>query len=299
MKHALVQSGGGPLGAWQVGACRALAELGRHPNLFCGTSVGAINSAFLAMFPDFMPAVNELFELWYDLETEAIHRRWPFGWLQGWFKGSLRDSRPLAEMVERLFDRAKVLETANALRIPAVCYDDLRYRVWTEQDEDVGQAVVASAAFPVMLTPVLLRGRWYGDAGMRHMTPLKAAFEAGADSIDVLVATRPAEGDQGAWRHLGDVGLRALGAALDTILVSDVRRAETYNDLLALLEILEINQIPTPALQTEISGKRRVPLRVYWPSTPLDSGGLLEWDPPRIHAMLAQGFDDVMRCEHG
>jgi len=45
---ALVLSGGASLGAVQVGQLRALAEAGLSPDLFVGTSVGAINALFVA-----------------------------------------------------------------------------------------------------------------------------------------------------------------------------------------------------------------------------------------------------------
>ena len=46
---AFVLSGGGSRGAMQAGALRALIEGGYTPDLVCGTSIGAINGAFLAV----------------------------------------------------------------------------------------------------------------------------------------------------------------------------------------------------------------------------------------------------------
>ena len=46
---ALVLGGGGARGALQVGALRALLEAGRQPELLVGTSIGAVNAAFLAV----------------------------------------------------------------------------------------------------------------------------------------------------------------------------------------------------------------------------------------------------------
>ena len=47
-RDAVVLSGGGSLGAAQVGALRALLESGVRPDLLVGCSVGALNAAFLA-----------------------------------------------------------------------------------------------------------------------------------------------------------------------------------------------------------------------------------------------------------
>ena len=46
---AFVLAGGGARGALQVGALRALLESGIRPDLLVGTSIGAINAAFLGL----------------------------------------------------------------------------------------------------------------------------------------------------------------------------------------------------------------------------------------------------------
>jgi predicted acylesterase/phospholipase RssA len=46
---AFVLSGGGARGALQVGALHALFEHGFQPDLLVGTSIGAVNAAFLAL----------------------------------------------------------------------------------------------------------------------------------------------------------------------------------------------------------------------------------------------------------
>src|SRR5690349_24565476 len=51
VKTAFVLGGGGVLGAHEVGMLRALAEAGITPDVIVGTSVGAINGAFVAADP--------------------------------------------------------------------------------------------------------------------------------------------------------------------------------------------------------------------------------------------------------
>ena len=48
-KLAFVLGGGGSRGALQVGALFALLERGLQPDLLVGTSIGAVNAAFLAL----------------------------------------------------------------------------------------------------------------------------------------------------------------------------------------------------------------------------------------------------------
>ena len=51
MTTAFVLGGGGVLGTTQLGMLRALAEQGVRPDLVVGTSIGAMNGAFVAADP--------------------------------------------------------------------------------------------------------------------------------------------------------------------------------------------------------------------------------------------------------
>jgi|SRR5580698_1026006 NTE family protein len=57
---ALVLSGGGARGAYEAGVSCGLAAAGQQFDLVCGTSIGAINAAFLAQ--DLLPELEELWK---------------------------------------------------------------------------------------------------------------------------------------------------------------------------------------------------------------------------------------------
>ncbi|MGN0703060.1 MAG: patatin-like phospholipase family protein, partial [Lentihominibacter sp.] len=66
-KTALVLSGGGSRGAYEIGVWKALRELGIRLDIITGTSVGSINGAMIAQ------GDLELTEkLWKQLETEMV-----------------------------------------------------------------------------------------------------------------------------------------------------------------------------------------------------------------------------------
>ena len=62
MATAFVLSGGGSLGAVQVGMLQALADRGIEPDLLVGTSVGALNAACVAGHGTSPAALDELQE---------------------------------------------------------------------------------------------------------------------------------------------------------------------------------------------------------------------------------------------
>src|SRR3954465_14854820 len=69
--EAVVFSGGGSLGAAQVGALQALFEAGITPDVVVGCSVGALNAAFVGGDPTAV-RVNELEQLWRGMTREAV-----------------------------------------------------------------------------------------------------------------------------------------------------------------------------------------------------------------------------------
>jgi NTE family protein len=64
MATAFVLSGGGSLGAVQVGMLQALAERGVQPDLLVGTSVGALNAAYVAGHGTSPTALRALQTIW-------------------------------------------------------------------------------------------------------------------------------------------------------------------------------------------------------------------------------------------
>src|SRR5256885_7622214 len=67
-RTAFVLSGGASLGALQVGMVRALYERGVTADLLVGTSVGALNAAFIASRPQTPETARELGRAWHEID---------------------------------------------------------------------------------------------------------------------------------------------------------------------------------------------------------------------------------------
>ena len=63
----LVLEGGGARGAYQIGACKALREMGVEFSAITGTSIGAINGAILAQ-----GNLEKAYELWYNITPSQL-----------------------------------------------------------------------------------------------------------------------------------------------------------------------------------------------------------------------------------
>ena len=93
MKRALVLSGGGAKGAYQVGALKKwLLEDKLDYDILCGVSVRAINVAFLsqAKLGEIADGYHRLVDLWASVDNSKIYKKWrPLGYLESFWKDSI------------------------------------------------------------------------------------------------------------------------------------------------------------------------------------------------------------------
>jgi len=219
---ALVLSGGGARGAYEAGVLDVvLREIGQgRPGWFdfvCGTSVGAVNGAFVAAIADDPgDGMDALVAQWTGLELERVLG---FGWREAtglrrlWAGGdraaSLFDGRSLAVLVGRAipWDRLRrnlatgVLRalTVTATRVvtgistvfvdagPGVPLPVGLPRSASAVRAQVGPAqVLASAAIPLVFPAVEVDGELYLDGGLRLNTPISPAIGLGTERLFVV-----------------------------------------------------------------------------------------------------------------
>lgn len=183
---AFVLSGGGSLGAVQVGMLQALAARGVRPDLLVGTSVGALNAAYVAGHGLTRETLTQLELIWRGLRRRdvfplsaaraaaALARTAP----------SLCANTPLRELISRHlpFDR---LEDAP---IPVVLVaTDVRSGAEVLLTHGgATDAVLASAAIPAVFPAVEVSGRYLVDGGIANNAAISHAVALGADRVYVL-----------------------------------------------------------------------------------------------------------------
>src|SRR3990172_6497591 len=178
----LVLSGGGAMGALQAGVLRVLVRRGFRPGRIVGTSVGALNGAFLAFYPS-VTGVERLAEIWRGLESERfIH----FNPVRIAFRLASRQLNLFGnEFLQRLIAEHTVEDDFAAAQLPlyitATNLQTGRKRVFSEGP--VSQAVLASTAIPGAFAPVEIDGQTYLDGGVIANLDLETAVELGAREI--------------------------------------------------------------------------------------------------------------------
>lgn len=184
-RTAFVLSGGGNLGAIQVGMLRALAEHEIVPDVVLGCSIGALNGAAYAARPG-ARGVERLEDHWlHATDTVMPSSRIPSA-VQLLRKGaSLHSNDGLREGIEGLLGaRRRFDDLELAFQCVAVDVDRAVER-WFDDGELV-PSILASAALPAVYPPVTIDGRRYVDGGVVDNVPIARAVELGCRTIYVL-----------------------------------------------------------------------------------------------------------------
>jgi NTE family protein len=204
---AFVLSGGGSLGAVQVGMLRALFEAGCRPDLLVGTSVGAVNAAWVAAHPH-PEGVIDLAGIWLGLRRGDVFPLSPFTSARGLLGRAnhfiANDS--LRGLLEEHVPFRRLEEAAVPVHVVATDLKSGRAAIFSS-----GPAVpslLASCAIPGVFPPVSIGRREYVDGGVANHTPVSVAIELGATRIYVLPVGYP-------W--LNREPTNALGMALHAL----------------------------------------------------------------------------------
>lgn len=178
-------SGGGPLGAVQVGWVRALLEKGITPGFVVGASVGALNAVFVAANPT-AEGAQTLRDLWMRMRKDDL---FPGGRLVSAWHAVRKGSFVFSNAgLKRLIEEGLTPRTFEELKMPAhVVATDIASgdEVWFSSGE-ILEKLLASAAMPGVFPPVAIDGVGYIDGGVANNVPVSRAIEVGAKRIYVL-----------------------------------------------------------------------------------------------------------------
>jgi NTE family protein len=221
MVTAVVLSGGGSLGAVQVGMLLALADRHVAPDVFVGTSVGAINAAFLAGRPG-PRGLEELARIWTRLTRHDIFPTGPARLLRAAVgrEAGFADPKHLRRLIESHLTYRRLEDAPRPITVVAT-------DVITGQEVQLSHgpaldAVMASAALPGVFPPVSVDDHVLMDGGVVNYTPISAAIDLGADLVYVL-PTGYACALAAAPRSPIGMAMHAVTIAIQQRLIADVR----------------------------------------------------------------------------
>lgn len=221
-KTAMVLSGGGSLGAVQVGMLLALSRANLSVDLLVGASVGALNGAFFADDPT-PSGAERLAKLWRGLRRGDV---FPLTLLAGlkalvFGRDHLVESCALHAIVQRALRMRRIEQARVPLHI--VTTDVLSGEEVLLSSGDIETALMASTAIPVVFPTVEIGGRYLVDGGVSNNTPIASAIALGAERI-VVLPTGTSCAMQEPPRNMAALALHVLGLQNMRQLDRDVER---------------------------------------------------------------------------
>jgi NTE family protein len=231
---ALVLSGGGSLGALQVGMLRALFEYGVTPDLLVGTSVGAVNAAFIASRPPSAATADRLAEVWCRLRREDVFPLSARALIVGLAgrRDHLVPDGALRRLLEEHVEFADISEASIPLHI--VAFDVNEQAEVLLSEGPAVDVIVAAASIPGVFPTVRLGTRLLVDGGVANNTPLSHAVALGAERVFVLPTRDPHSPAGGPSRGAIGAAIDGIGVLTDARLRFDLKRYASDIELIVL-----------------------------------------------------------------
>ena len=233
-RTAFVFSGGASLGALQVGMVRALFERGIAADLLVGTSVGALNAAFIATRPQTTASATQLARAWYEIERAdafPVSLRTVVGGLAG-RRDHLVPQHGLRQIVQRHIQLDDLGDAPIPLHVVAF---DINTGCETVLSEGRAcDAVVASCSIPGIFPPVTIGDQLLIDGGVVNNTPICHAVELGAERIYVLATQGPAPPQGIAPRRALDAAIYGISLLVASRLQAEINRYRGEVELIVL-----------------------------------------------------------------
>ncbi len=213
---------------------RALYTRGIEPDLLVGTSVGALNAAFIASRPQTVATVDQLADIWCRLRRDDVFPLSVRALIVG--LAGRRDHLVSDGAVRRLVHKhVQFTDIAHAaIPLHVVAFDtDAQAEVLLSAGPAV-DAITAAASIPGVFPPVRVGERSLIDGGVANNTPLSHAVALGAERVFVLPTRDQNRGPARCSRGALAAAIDGLGVLTDARLQFDLQRFSTTAELIIL-----------------------------------------------------------------
>lgn len=292
IRRALVLSGGGGRGAYQVGVWRRLQELHWMPDMVCGTSIGAINGALIGSGWD----ADQMQQLWGRLHEKKVfkisawrqfkyrvnkllgrHPNWP----------ALMDNTPAREMLTEVIDlqRLRLDQPRVVVAATNVCRSRLEY---FSGDSLTVEHILASCSIPVVFPWCEIDGELYWDGGVMANTPIAPAIAAGATEI-LVVLMAPLAGER---VDPPQSTRQALSWAFDMITIGSAKNLAQSLVHHFGGDPLDYERSMSERHLLEVGGIR---IGIVEPSLASGLDSVLDLDPRNVANRIEAGYEDASK----
>lgn len=194
-KKAVVLSGGGARGSYQIGVWKALREVGYDYKIVTGCSVGSINGAMMVL-----DEFDKSMELWEIIETEKImnydisgdvntpHKL--FAVLTNMVGKAVKDkgisTSPLKKVLDQFIHGDDIINSGIDYGITVTKLNGFKGKEIFIKDIDchkINDYIMGSSAFYPVMQSYNIDGEEYIDGGYYNNMPISMALDMGATEI--------------------------------------------------------------------------------------------------------------------
>lgn len=193
---ALVLSGGGSRGSYQIGVWQALIDLGVASQVksVYGTSVGAINGAAFVQGD-----IQVALDIWQEMNYSKVfanipeerpkisNRKLYLDWIRGAVKNRGMDVTPLKEVLYQVIEEKAIRDSSIDYGMVVFELTERKAKYMTKDDIPDGQLtdyIIASSTFPIF-QPHRIEDNVFIDGGIYDNRPVK--FCRDDDRIDTVI----------------------------------------------------------------------------------------------------------------
>lgn len=220
-KIALVLSGGGAKGAYELGVLEGLCARAERSDfrgwdMILGTSIGALGAGLLAQFPKeqqcshavpyyagFWRSTRTPEDVWEGTQSVGLSAfateraaclanvsqfaHWASNLQSLRIHGGLCDPMPGSSAFQFEMNQTAVSTSGVALRVVAVSLNTGEAKWWTERDRNVVDGCMASGSLAPIVFPKPINGEYFIDGGFYSNTPILKALEEGTETVLVII----------------------------------------------------------------------------------------------------------------
>lgn len=194
LEYAVALGGGGTKGAYQVGVIKALKELRIPVKAVSGTSIGAINAAFMTQ--DDIEHLEKLYlnmkfsnvckyEIEIDETKDLLDIKNLFNVIVEYIKNNGLDNSALKEMLQKNLNINKIYSSKRDMGLVTYSMKDKevvrKFKNEINKDDFIDY-VLASACFPIFKKQKI-KNQEYIDGGVADVIPINMLIEKGYKNI--------------------------------------------------------------------------------------------------------------------
>lgn len=287
--RALVLSGGGGLGAYQVGVLNhLLGDLEVQHRIVRGVSVGAINGTQVAMhrLDEGLEAARQMDAMWRALRTKDVIKPRFLQPVCLLWAPSTHSFKPLQKYLEERVDMDRLRNSGRdyaAVAVDIVSGDFRTYGPDCSKPQFI-RGVLGSSATPILHPNFRFANQVIYDGGIRDVSPIKQAIAAGATEIDLILTQSPKLTKWDSKKdRIWNTGLRVFEIMFREIVEADLDRVELYNAAVESRHPKGVN-------------KRIVTMRVIRPADPLPADSA-NFEPEQSKKLIDMGYEDAVRFD--